>query len=285
MNIKNKKNKSLLDKLGEEMRIRNFSKNTQVRYAWVARKFLEYANVPCEQLCQDDFKKFVLSFTERKLSHNTINNYSAVLRFLANHCLNIGSAKYLIPARKTEHKLIRILSKEQVHKLLQSCTHLKSRAILTTVYAAGLRACEVAKLKVEDLDGQRMLIRVQQGKGKKDRIVPFPQELRLLLREYYRQFKPKIWLFPKENNEGNIDIRAISLIWKEANSRAGFAHIGGVHTLRHCFATHLLEAGLDIRTLQVLLGHTSIMTTVRYLKVTNTLTQSANEKMNNLLLA
>jgi len=284
MYTKNKKNKGAFERFEEEMRIRNFSENTKKKYKWVVQSFLLYVKVPLEQASREDFKRYMLSLLDRKLSSSTLNLYAATLRFLGSACLCLGSCEWIVPARKSEHKLVRVLSREQVSKILNGCTNLTMRAILTTIYAAGLRSSEVIKLKVEDLDGQRMLIRIHQGKGKKDRIVPFPNELRILLREYYRQVRPKTWLFSNEKGAAIAPI-TISRLWKEAKNIADLKDIGGVHTLRHCFATHLLEAGLDIRTLQMLLGHTSIMTTVRYLKVTNTMTQSANEKMNALLLA
>lgn len=285
MSVKKEVKIHVLEKFQDEMRIRNFSERTQKSYLWFIRNFLSYVKIPLEQVCRDDIRRYMLSLLDRKLSSSTVNMYASILRLIGSTCLNLGPCEWIVPARKTEHKLVRVLSREQVFQILHGCTNLTMRAILTTIYAAGLRSSEAAKLKIEDLDGQRMLIRINQGKGKKDRIVPFPNELRMILREYYRQVKPKTWLFLNASGTGPIDTVTIGRLWKEAKNLIGLKEVGGVHTLRHCFATHLLEVGLDIRTLQILLGHTSIMTTVRYLKVTNTMTQSANEKMNALLLA
>lgn len=277
--------KEAFQKFEEEMEIRNFSENTKKKYKWVVKNFLEYVKVPLEQVNKDHFKKYMLSLLDKKLTTSSINMYTATLRFLGGVCLDLGSCASIIPARKAVHQMIQVLSKAEVRKILSGCRAIKERAILTLIYAAGLRSAEAANLKVEDLDGQRMLIHIRQGKGNKDRIVPFPHELRDFLREYYRQVRPKVWLFENEEGTGPMKTGAIARIWRIAKKSLGAKKIKGVHTLRHCFATHLLESGLDIRTLQVLLGHTSIMTTVRYLKVTSTMTQSANEKMDALLRA
>jgi site-specific recombinase XerD len=160
---------------------------------------------------------------------------------------------------------------------------LRERAILTTVYATGLRVSELTRLRVEDLDGKRQLIRVHGGKGGKDRLVPFPPTLRLLLRDYYRIFRPEDWLFFGADQKTPLKPAAVSSIWKTAKARAHVHRGRGIHTLRHCFATHLLEKGVDLRTLQVLLGHRSILSTAVYLRVTQTLTTAANERMEELL--
>lgn len=280
-----KSGKEIFQKFQEEMKIRNLSQGTQKRYFWVIQNLLRNAKMPLEKISQEDIRNYMITLINKKLSSSTINQYAAALRLIGSTCLGLGPCEWIVPPRRTERKLIRVLSKEQVRKILQACPNLKMRALFTTIYATGLRAFEAAKLKVEDLDGQRMLIRVHQGKGRKDRVVPFPEELRKILREYYRQERPQVWLFLNENKTGPLNVTNIASLWKAVKLRSGINDVGGVHTLRHCFATHLLESGLDIRTLQVLLGHTSIMTTVRYLKVTKTLTVSANEKMNSLLLA
>lgn len=267
----------------KEIRLRNFSESSRRKYLWIVGRLVRHAKVPLEKISRVHIRDFLLSL--EGLSSSTVNQYAAVLRLLGSTCLGLGSGEWLLPPRKTEHRLAQILSKEQVQRILKSTSSLTEQAILTTIYAAGLRVSELIGLRVDDLDGERMQIRVRQGKGNKDRLVPFPEQLRTLLREYYRAERPNTWLFENRVKNGSPSTKSVSKIWKDAKDRSGVKVTGGIHTLRHCFATHLLESGLDIRTLQVLLGHTSIMTTVRYLKVTKTLTQSASEKMNLLLSA
>lgn len=279
------KKRGVMKKFVDEMRVRNFSPKTRSKYEWVVDRLLRFCKVPLSQITQPHIRRYMLSLAERGLSSSSINMEAAVMRLLGSSCLKLGDCSWIVPPRKTEHRIARVLSKEQVHKILRSSEELFERAVLTTVYAAGLRASEVANLRVDDLDGQRMLIRIRQGKGRKDRLVPMPEVLRMLLREYYRAARPRSWLFPSPAKDSPIDAARVGKIWKDARTRAGLKDIGGVHTLRHCFATHLLEAGLDVRTLQSLLGHTSILTTVRYLKVTATMANAANEKMNALLSA
>ena len=216
----------------EEMKIRNFSENTHKSYCWIIQAFSRHVKIPLEQITREDLRQYILFLCDRKVSVNTMNLHAAALRFFGAFCLELGSRDSLIPPRKGEHKIIRVLSKEEVHKILQRTKNLRARAILTTIYAAGLRVSELIQLKIEDLDGQRMLIRIHQGKGKKDRIVPFPKELQTLLREYYREVRPKIWLFTNNSFKTNqIKTCTIRSIWKRAKLRAEITKVKGIHTL------------------------------------------------------
>jgi site-specific recombinase XerD len=139
--------------------------------------------------------------------------------------------------------------------------------LLRTTYAAGLRVSEVVRLRVSDLDSERMLIRVEQGKGMKDRYTLLSPQLLEELRLYWRLYRPPLWLFPSTDPQRQLHIGRAQKVYYQAKARAGITKGGGIHTLRHCFATHLLEAGVDLRTIQSLMGHTSITTTMRYLQV------------------
>jgi site-specific recombinase XerD len=270
-------------RFSKELALRNFSATTNASYKRVLSVFFRDTKITPGEVCREQIQDYVLSLVERGLADSTVNLYSAVLRLAATSCLGLGGGNWLLPPRKGEKRLICVLSQEEVKKILSQPMNLQEKAILTTIYATGLRVSELCKLKVSDLDGVRKLIRVNQGKGRKDRLVPFPEELQMLLRSYYRQFKPEEWLFPNNSRKKHIMPFAVTAIWKMAKAMAHVKRGKGIHTLRHCFATHLLESGIDLRTLQVLLGHRSILSTARYLQVTNILTDAANEKMNNLL--
>ena len=171
-----------------------------------------------------------------------------------------------IPFPHHEQRLPLILSKEEVERILTAPSHLKSRALLMTVYSTGLRRTEVAHLRVRDVDSARMTITVQ-GKGKKDRVVMLSPVLLDTLRQYWRQTKPKHWLFPGETLDQPISGNDVFAVFHNAVRRAGITKHVSPHSLRHSFATHLLESGVDLRTIQLLLGHRSLKTTARYLHV------------------
>ena len=172
-----------------------------------------------------------------------------------------------IPFPRTEQRLPLILSREEVARILTAPLHLKTRALLMTIYAAGLRRSEAARLRVNDIDSARMTITVRQGKGQKDRVVMLSPVLLQTLRQYWRHNKPKQWLFPGENPDQPISDNDIFGVFHNAVRRAGITKKVSPHSLRHSFATHLLESGTDLRTIQILLGHRSLKTTARYLHV------------------
>jgi site-specific recombinase XerD len=273
----------VMTKLEKHLVLRNLAPTTRKTYARLVGDFFRQTDLAPGDVCRENIRDYMLSHIERGLSESTITIYAAALRVLASSCLELGGEEWILPPRKGAKRLMCVLSREEVKRILLATSTVKERAILTTIYATGLRVSELTKLKLEDLDGKRMLIRIHAGKGRKDRLVPFPEKLRLLLREYYRQYKPTDWFFPGKVKTKPMSIVAVSAIWKLAKAKAHIQRGRGIHTLRHCFATHLLEEKLDLRTLQTLLGHRSIMTTAQYLKVTTTLVQSANEKMNALL--
>jgi len=273
----------VMSRLAKQLALRNLTKATRLSYKRVVGDFFRQTSLAPGDVCREHIRDYMLSHIERGLSDSSNAVYAAALRMLASACLELGGEDWILPPRKGAKRLMCVLSQEEVKEILLRTGGLRERAILTTVYSTGLRVSELTRLKVEDLDGKRMLIRVHEGKGRKDRIVPFPTNLRKLLQQYYRQFKPSDWLFPGKTPSQPMSTAAVSAIWNIAKTRAHIQRARGIHTLRHCFATHLLEMGLDLRTLQALLGHRSIMTTAQYLKVTKILVATANEKMNGLL--
>lgn len=204
---------------------------------------------------------------ERKLAWSSCNAIVCGLRFFYIQTLGMDSMFLSLPPRKKVHQLPEILSTDELERLFGVLTNQKHRTLLMTAYAAGLRLSEVVNLKLTDIDSKRMMIRVRQGKGSKDRYTILSQRLLQELRIYWRMYRPSQWLFNGRNPEQPLSTSTPPMIYYNARDKAGIKKGKGIHTLRHCFATHLLEAGVDLRTIQVLMGHSSIMTTVVYLKV------------------
>ena len=170
----------------------------------------------------------------------------------------------LVPFARREKKLPTLLSQDEVRAMLSSIAHGRDRVVVTVAYACGLRVSELAALRVKDVDGARKLLHVHAGKGRKDRLIPLSDSLLKLLRNYWRVYRPEEWLFPGERNGTHVDTRTIQRAVKDAAKAAGITKVVTPHVLRHCFATHMLEAGIDLRVVQSLLGHNSAVTTFRY---------------------
>ena len=170
---------------------------------------------------------------------------------------------------KSQAKLPEVLSVEEITRLFQCTQSLKHRAILMTTYAAGLRVSEVVNLRLKDIDSGRMMIKVCQGKGNKDRYTILSNRLLTELRAYCKKYKPLFWLFPGAYSDKPMNRATPERIYYSAKERAGITKEGCIHTLRHCFASHLLETGVDLRTIQLLMGHSSITTTARYMRITS----------------
>jgi integrase/recombinase XerD len=200
---------------------------------------------------------------ERKLSWSTCSQAANAFRFLYHVTLGHPRTEFHVPLPKQPQKLPEILSREEVWRLLTVPLHPRHRLLLTTVYAAGLRVSEAIALKVSDIDADRMTMRIEQGKGAKDRYVPLAARLLPALRAYWKTPPPGVWLFANRQGTRPIDITVAQKIYMLAKLRAGIVKQGGIHALRHAFATHLLEAGVDLHTVQRLLGHRQISTTMR----------------------
>ena len=254
-----------------DMVLRNLSEKTQVMYHAAARDLEKYFNKPPDQLNESDVKSFLLSIVQvRKLSQSSLKiNYSA-LRFLYETTLGKGWVIDKIPYPKTTKSIPKVLSKGEIHTIFEATVTLKQKAMLMVMYSAGLRISETARLKISNIDSNRMLLRVDQGKGKKDRYTLLSTVALETLRAYWKEYRPKNWLFPKDNESENpVHIDTIRTVFKRAKIAAGITKPASCHTLRHSFATHLLEAGADLHHIQLLLGHSSIRTTTIYLHVSN----------------
>jgi integrase/recombinase XerD len=258
----------LRDRMTEEMQLRNFTVATQKAYLYSVTKLAQYYMRPPDQLGKEQIRSYlVYLITERKLSPNTMTAMIAGLRFFYNETLGWDETKVFIPRRKKTSHLPEVLSPNEAARLINATRGLKQRVLLMTAYSAGLRVSELVNLKLTDIDPERMTIRVEQGKDRKDRYTILSQTLLVELPQYYKRYRPCTWLFVNRAKNGPLSKNQAQHIYNQAKKRAGLRKGRGIHTLRACFATHLLEAGEDLRKIQLLLGHSSILSTQRYLRL------------------
>jgi integrase/recombinase XerD len=260
---------SLRRRMLEDMQVRNFSPHTQTSYQEQVSRFARHFQQSPERLGPEEIRAYQIYLTnERKLAVASILLAVAALRFLYTVTLKKDwSVEDIIPAPKKPQRLPIVLSPDEVLQFLACVPGLKHRAILTTCYAAGLRISEVLHLRPTDIDSRRMIIRVDQGKGQKDRYVMLSPKLLELLRTWWRVARPTEWLFPGDRPGRAISKDAVEQACQKARRRCGIPKPITPHLLRHAFAVHLLETGTDVRTIQLLLGHRSLATTARYLRI------------------
>jgi site-specific recombinase XerD len=252
----------------EDLQLRNYSTSTIDIYLRCVSDFAKYFNKSPDQLGPEHVRDYQLFLVkERKVSWTVFNQHVCALRFFFNNTLGRKWMIEHIPYPKSEQRLPTVLSQGEVAALLGAKTNLKHRALLTTIYAAGLRVSEAATLLVTDIDSQRELICVRQAKGRKDRYVMLSPKLLDLLRLYWKSYRPTHWLFPGDPEDSHMSRVTIYLLCRQAAVAAGLSKKVTPHTLRHSFATHLLESGTDLRTIQILLGHCNLKTTARYMHV------------------
>ena len=263
---------SLRQRMTEDMQVRNLALNTQTSYVQQVSLFARHFDKSPEQLGPEDLRTYqVYLINEKKLAPGSVLIAVAALRFLYKVSLKKDwTFEDVIPAPKKPQKLPVVLSPEEVLQFLGSVGNTKHRAILTTCYAAGLRISEAVCLKPVDIDSQRMVIRVDQGKGQKDRYVMLSTKLLEILRNWWRLERPQPWLFPGDIPGRHISKDAVEQACQKARRLSGIRKPITPHSLRHGFAVHLLESGTDVRTIQLLLGHRSLATTARYLRIATT---------------
>lgn len=251
------------------MDLRGLSLNTKSAYRLHVKHFSEHFGKPPEQMGEAEIRKFLHhGIAVRKLSTSyVIVCYSALKFFFANTLGRDWDNKYL-PRIKKRTKLPNILSKEEILLLFDATNNIKHRAVLMTAYGSGLRVSELAKLKIADIDSKNMQIFIRQGKGQVDRFSLLSVANLAVLRKYYKQYHPKVWLFPGQNPSNAISPCALQLVFRYAKRKVGIVKEVSIHSLRHSFATHLLEDGVDICHIQKILGHKSVSTTCRYLHLT-----------------
>jgi integrase/recombinase XerD len=258
----------LRQRMVEDMRVRNLATNTQRAYLQQISAFAKHFGRSPAMLGSEEIRAWQLYLIDvRKLARSSLVTTTAALRFLYKVTLKRDVAVDDIVMSKRPRTLPVILSREEVTAFFESIRSLKHRTILMTAYAGGLRISEVTRLKVSDIDSQRMVLRIEQGKGQVDRYVMLSPRLLEILRSYWLTGRPQHWLFPGRFPDQPIDPATIRLACRQARRRAGIGKPVTPHALRHAFATHLLESGTDVRTIQLLLGHRSLATTSMYLKV------------------
>jgi site-specific recombinase XerD len=253
----------------EDMQVRNLALNTQTSYVQQVSLFARHFHKSPEQLGLEDIRAYQVYLTnEKKLSPGSVLIAVAALRFLYKVSLKKDwSFEDAIPAPKRPQRLPVVLSPEEVLHFLSCVGSTKHRAILTACYAAGLRISEAIHLKPANIDSQRMVIQVEQGKGQKDRYVMLSPKLLETLRSYFRTVRPKGWLFEGDIAGQPINRSSVELACQKARRLSAIRKPITPHSLRHGFAVHLLESGTDVRTIQLLLGHRSLATTARYLRI------------------
>jgi site-specific recombinase XerD len=258
----------LRQRMIDDMSFRNMSPNTQKVYTRAVANFARYHGTPPDKLGLEDIRDYRRHLLARGLKSRSVNPIVAALRFFYGTTLSNTELARQITFARTEDNLPAILTQEQVLRLLQAVTNLKMLTILVTIYGAGLRISEVVRLKPGDINNLRMTIHIRQAKGQKDRYVMLSRHLLESMRHYWRRERPQgMFLFPGPVASQPITVRSVQRAFRKAADRAGLDRSVSPHTLRHCFATHLLEQGVDVRVIQNLLGHNNINSTSRYTRV------------------
>ena len=248
----------------EDLRLKNFSPKTIKVYVHAVAKFARHFGRTPDQLSQEDIRDYLVHLMERGVARSTGVVVRNALRHLYTDTLGRPDCLEKLPRPKREQRLPVVLSREEVQRLFATVTNLKQKALFMVAYDAGLRLSEIINLRIEDLDSERMAIRIRQGKGKKDRYARLTAGLLDLLRKYWKAYRPKTLLFPGATPDKPYDLATPGQLLKKACRKAGITKRVSMHTLRHTFATHLLEAGTNLRVIQQLLGHERIQTTCVY---------------------
>ncbi len=256
----------LRTRMDNDMLVRGMAERTRESYLAAITRLARFYHRPPDQLSPAEVQAYLVHMLrEEQLAWSTCSIAVHAFRFLYYTTLGRPAPTFTIPGPKRRQTLPEILSPAEVRRLLESTGTRKQRAVLATTYAAGLRVSEVVRLQLHHIDAERMCLRVEQGKGGKDRDTLLSPRLLEELRAYWRQYRPAVWLFPARDGKRPMDTSTAQKFYYAAKRQAGISKLGGIHALRHAFATHLLEAGTDLHTIQRLLGHGDLRTTTRYL--------------------
>lgn len=278
----------LRQQMNDAMVLRGLAMRTRETYLGCVAALAKHYRCSPDQLTPAELQAYLLFLiTEKKLAYASVNQAACAFRFFFETVLKRSNAHLDIPMAKVPKRLPVVLSRADIGRLFAACPTLRGRTILMTAYAAGLRVSELCALQIADIESapDRMCLKVRQGKGGKDRYSLLSPQLLDTLRLYWRTCRPRIWLFSNQAGDGPMNDQTAQRIYWAACDRAALKDAAGIHTLRHCFATHLLEAGVDLPTLQRLLGHGHISTTMRYLHLAQsrlTGTTSPLELLNSL---
>jgi integrase/recombinase XerD len=268
----------------DDLRLRNYARRTIDTYVGQVAAFARHFRRSPDLLGADDVRAYQLHLLQRRVSWSTFNQAVCALRFLYRTTLGRPEQLPFIPFGKKPKTLPSVLSPDEVLRLLEAAPAGRDRLLVQVAYGCGLRLSELLHLQVGDIDSARMVIHVRQGKGAKDRLVPLSLRLLEELRAYWRQFRPRPWLFPGQTAEGTLTSSNVQRRCTRWVQQAGLSKHCSMHTLRHSYATHLLEAGVDVLTLKALLGHTSLQTTARYLHVSTQRLQQTPSLLDLLVL-
>jgi integrase/recombinase XerD len=254
----------LRQRLTDDLRLRNYAPKTITTYVAAVARFAQHFQRSPDRLDAGHVRRYQLHLLQQHASWCRFNQVVAALRFLYTVTLQRANVVTMIPYGKKPKTLPAVLSTDEVARLFAAVTPTRDRLLLQTAYAAGLRVSEVVGLHIGDIDSQRMILHIRCAKGGKDRLVPLSALLLQRLRDYWRRYRPQRWLFPGQTPDSHVSIGQVQRICRQAVRVAGITKKASMHTLRHSFATHLLEAGTDLATLQKLLGHNQLSTTLRY---------------------
>ena len=252
------------------MRIRNYSERSIATYSSLLTHFLAHVGKEPSEISTRELKDYIYYRLKKdNISVSTINQIISAWRIVYVHILNKEWEGCRITRPRRNKKLPEVLSQQEAHSLINSPRNLKHRAILHLMYSTGIRRNELLSIKVNDIDSARMVVNIRQGKGRKDRQVILHPKVLGILREYYKRYRPKNYLFEGYGAQENYSASSLAIIIKKSAKEAGITKDISVHTLRHCFATHMLEKGANLKVIQQLMGHTSLKTTSIYLSLAN----------------
>ena len=268
----------------DDMTIRNMSPATQRSYLHAVKGYSVYFGRSPERLGLEDVRSYQVHLISKGIAWATLNQVVCALRFFYGITLGQDEVPERIPYARRPSALPEVLSQDEVVRFLEAVSSLKCRIALTTAYAAGLRVSEVVAVEVRNIDSDRMVIHIVHGKGGKDRYVMLSAQLLGILRAYWKLARPKRFLFPGRDEDCAINVTVLHAACRSAREAAGIAKKISVHTLRHSFATHLLEQGTDIRVIPALLGHNNLSTTARYTRVATTTIASTTSPLERLSL-
>ena len=279
---------ALRERMIEDMRVRGMGEKTRVDYIRRVRAFAAFIGRPPDTATVEDLRRFQIKQTEDSVGVSTMNSTVSALRFLFTRTLDRPDLARRLTVVRQVRRLPQVLSPEEVALLLEAAKGPKYKAALATAYGAGLRVSEVVSLKVTDIDSTRMMLRIEQGKGRKDRHAMLSPTLLKLLRAWWREghqqgvMLPGGWLFPGRNPVDHLSTRQLNRAVHEAADAAGIRKRVSPHTLRHSFATHMLEQNIDVRVIQVLLGHAKLDTTALYTRVATSTIRSVISPLDRL---